>query len=163
MIEILIKPVIDLLIKNGDQALNKSKEFQHSKKAIRSAIQRELKFLECLIFEVLHDKKSKAEGFEKAIADEMDFSIFTSLEHSSIPIELYFDKKQIKPKKDSNGQFLNWSRDTITEEEWIAKIYLRARILRARWRSGKSQSKKSVEYVQWLIKQWRNSYFENKN
>ncbi len=72
-----------------------------------------------------------------------------------MPIELFFDAERPQfDKGGTEGQFFNWAAHLDNEALWIERIYMRLRILRARWRCGKNPNKKSVEYVRWLINAW---------
>lgn len=57
-------------------------------------------------------------------------------------------------KENTDGKFLNWASQLENEALWVERIYMRIRILRVRWRCGKAPTKKSVQYVRWLIDTW---------
>jgi len=154
MIEMLIAPVTEYIINMGHDKVKESVEFQNSRLAIRQAIHRELRLNRAFIDEVLNQKED-AESLAIAMAEELDVTGIRQLEDSFIPIELFFDAE--RPQFDLNtedGQFVNWSAQLSNEAYWIERIYMRLRILRARWRCGKMPTKNSVEYVRWLIDTW---------
>ena len=154
MIESLIAPVSEWLIKKGQDKIKESAEFQHTRLAIRQAMVRELRLNRAFIDEVLNQKQ-EADSLTISMAEELDVSAFNKLEDSFMPIELFFDaERPLFDLDNTDGQFVTWSAQLENEALWIERIYMRLRILRARWRCGKSPSQKSVKYVQWLINTW---------
>ncbi|MBD3817084.1 MAG: hypothetical protein IE913_11690 [Halothiobacillus sp.] len=158
MIDWVIGPVTEWLVKKGAEKIQTSAEFQHSRQAIREAIFREIRFNQALIAEVMDGKTEDQAALAKCIAEEMDFSAFSKLEDSFVPIRLFFDGSCPGVGGDKvDGSYHKWSSQLKSEAEWVERIYLRTRILRARWRSGQPQSEKSVRYVKWLMVQWLKS------
>ncbi|WP_127470647.1 hypothetical protein [Thiomicrorhabdus aquaedulcis] len=154
MIESLIGPISEWLIKKGQDKIKESAEFQNTRLAIRQAVVRELRLNRAFIDEVIKPKED-ATGLTLAMAEELDVSAFNKLEDSFIPIELFFDcERPTLDEQNTDGQFLNWSNQLENEALWVERIYMRLRILRARWRCGKAPTNKSVQYVRWLIDTW---------
>lgn len=154
MIDMIIGPVTEWLVKKGSEKIQSSAEFQHSREAIREAIFREIRFNQALIAEVLDSKSTDPTSLAKCISDEMDFSAFSKLEDSFVPIRLFFDGHRPIVHGAQDGSYREWSSTLDSEAEWVERIYLRSRILRARWRSGQPQGEKSVRYVRWLMAHW---------
>jgi len=159
MIDLVIGPVTEWLVKKGAEKIQTSAEFQHARQAIREAISREIRFNQALITEVLDCKAEDKDqdAFAKCIAEEMEFSAFSKLEDSFVPIRLFFDGSCPDVGEKVDGSYREWSSQLKSEAEWVERIYLRTRILRARWRSGQPQGEKSVRYVKWLMVQWLKS------
>lgn len=154
MIESLIAPVSEWLIKKGQDKIKESAEFQNTRLAIRQAVMRELRLNRAFIDEVLKLKED-ASSLILAMAEELEVGAFNKLEDSFMPIELFFDCEcPALDEENADGQFLNWSSQLENEALWVERIYMRLRILRARWRCGKAPTKKSVQYVRWLIDTW---------
>lgn len=160
MLDLIISPVAEWLIKQGAEQIKKSAQFQHSRLAIREAIYREVRFNRALLEEVSSTKSMGNSSFLRSIADEMNFSAFSHLENSYIPIGLFFDGPHPRIGKSPDSQFKEWASQLKNEAEWIERIYLRARILRARWRSrdDANHNPRSLYYVQWLMSQWIKHY-----
>ena len=154
MIDLVIGPVTEWLVKKGAEKIQSSAKFQHSRQAIREAVFREIRFNQALIAEVLDGKAEDSAALAKCIAEEMDFSAFSKLEDSFVPIRLFFDGTCPDVGDKADGSYREWSSQLKSEAEWVERIYLRSRILRARWRSGQPQGEKSVRYVKWLMAQW---------
>lgn len=160
MLDLIISPVAEWLIKQGAEQIKKSAQFQHSRLAIREAIYREVRFNRALLDEVSSTKSMSNASFLRSIADEMNFSAFSHLENSYIPIGLFFDGPHPIIEESPDSQFKEWASQLKNEAEWIERIYLRARILRARWRSrdDANLNPRSLYYVQWLMSQWIKHY-----
>ncbi|BBP43112.1 hypothetical protein [Thiosulfativibrio zosterae] len=154
MIESLIAPVSEWLIKKGQDKIKESAEFQNTRLAIRQAVVRELRLNRAFIDEVIKLKEDVT-GLTLAMAEELEVSAFNKLEDSFMPIELFFDcERPALDEESSDGQFLNWASQLENEALWVERIYMRLRILRARWRCSKVPKNKSVQYVRWLIDTW---------
>lgn len=154
MIESLIAPVSEWLIKKGQDKIKESAEFQNTRLAIRQAIVRELRLNRAYIDEVMKQKED-ASDLTLTMAEELEITAFNKLEDSFMPIELFFDcERPAFNVEKIDGQFVTWSSQLENEAFWIERIYMRLRILRARWRCGKAPTKKSVQYVRWLIDTW---------
>jgi|GEM_PF-1329258 len=160
MLDLIISPVAEWLIKQGAEQIKKSAQFQHSRLAIREAIYREVRFNRALLDEVSSTKSMSNSSFLRSIADEMNFSAFSHIENSYIPIGLFFDGPHPIIEESPDSQFKEWASQLKNEAEWIERIYLRARILRARWRSrdDANHNPRSLYYVQWLMSQWIKHY-----
>lgn len=160
MLDLIISPVAEWLIKQGSEQIKKSAQFQHSRLAIREAIYREVRFNRALLDEVSNTNSLNQTSFLRSIADEMNFSAFSHLENSYIPVGLFFDGPRPMIEEAADSQFQKWSHQLENEAEWIERIYLRARILRARWRSrgDAAHNPRSLYYVQWLMTQWIKQY-----
>ena len=105
--------------------------------------------------EVLEGKSEDHLALARSISQEMDFSAFSKLEDSFVPIRLFFDGGCPSAGDDrADGSYRKWSSQLQSEAEWVERIYLRTRILRARWRCGQAPSQKGVHYVKWLMAQW---------
>ena len=91
MIDWVIAPVTEWFVKKGAEKIQTSAEFQRSKQAIREAIYREIRFNQALISEVLEGKSEDHLALARSISQEMDFSAFSKLEDSFVPIRLFFD------------------------------------------------------------------------
>jgi len=157
MIDLVLAPVTEWLVRKGAEKIQTSAEFLHSRQAIREAIFREVRFNQALITEVLDGKAEDPTALAKCIAEEMDFSAFSKLEDSFIPIRLFFDETCPSSHDNTEELFRKWSSTLRSESEWLERVYLRTRILRARWRSGQPQGEKSVLYVKWLMARWLKS------
>lgn len=162
MIDLIIGPVAEWLVKQGAEHIKESAQFRHSRLAIREAIYREVRFNRALLdeVEIANTQNPNQASFLRSIADEMNFSAFSHLENSYIPIRLFFDGPRPTIEEASDSQFHKWSNLLKNEAEWIERIYLRARILRARWRSRNeaAHNPSSLYYVQWLMTQWIKQY-----
>lgn len=156
MIEWVVQPVAELMVKKGVDKVQKSAQFQHSKKAIREAIFRELQFNQSLLQEISNESDSQ---FRKCVADELSFSAFERFEESFIPIDLYFiEELDLAAEDNKNKKFYDYAKSLKSEAELVTRCYLRLKILRARWRSDQPYNENSAKYVSWLIKKWIGIY-----
>lgn len=75
-------------------------------------------------------------------------------------LRLFFDGQRPTFEKACDSQFHEWSSRLKDEAEWVERIYLRARILRARWRSRDDAvyHPRSLSYAQWLMTRWIEAY-----
>ena len=157
MVDLFIAPITEWLVKKGMEKIQSSAEFQHARQAIREAVCREIRFNHALIAEVLDSNPEDRVALARCMAEEMDFSAFSKLENSFVPIRLFFDRGRPEANETGDRRFSEWSSQLKSEAEWVERIYLRTRILRGRWRSGQPQSDQSVGYVKWLMMQWLKS------
>ena len=65
MIDLVIGPVTEWLVKKGAEKIQSSAEFQHSRQAIREAVFREIRFNQALIAEVLDGKAEDSAALAK--------------------------------------------------------------------------------------------------
>jgi hypothetical protein len=106
MIESLIAPVSEWLIKKGQDKIKESAEFQNTRLAIRLALVRELCLNRAFIVEVLKLKED-ASSLTLEMAEELELGAFNKLEDSFMPIELFFDcERPALDEGNRDGQFL---------------------------------------------------------
>jgi hypothetical protein len=167
MLESIFGIAYEHLVKKGLEQLKKDAEFINSRNAIREAIFRELKFNKALLTEYrkqFDDVSNNAElfaarvkefeAFATELSNELDFSAFSKLEDSFMPIELYFSGSvDLTTRWAEDKAHKSWAASIKSETELIERIYHRLKILRARWRSHQPTAYNSITYIEWLITQ----------
>jgi len=71
--------------------------------------------------EIANTQNPNQASFLRCIADEMNFSAFSHLENSYIPIRLFFDGLRPTIEEASDSQFHKWSNRLKNEAEWIER------------------------------------------
>ncbi|EIC22306.1 hypothetical protein [Thiorhodovibrio frisius] len=153
MIESLFSAILPWILQKGTDQRQNSIEFQNAQLAIREAVNRELRSNRALIDEFLERADGDGQVACK-LADELSFTAMERIEQSMIPLAILFACPQPPQSREPQPQFQNWSAQLNTEAFWIERIYLRLRILRARWRAGQKYQENSMRYIQWLIAAW---------
>jgi hypothetical protein len=167
MLETIFSVAWEHLVKKGVESLKHDRDFVNSRSAIRDAVLRELKFNKALINEYMRQLSSVANNseqfatktkeygtFAKELANELDFSAFSKLEDSFMPIELYFSGSvDLTTRWAEDKAHKSWAASIKSETELIERIYHRLKILRARWRSHQPTAYNSITYIEWLITQ----------
>lgn len=167
MFETIFSMAWEHLVKKGVENLKRDAEFVNSRGAIREAVFRELKFNKALISEYtkqigsfansveqFSEKTKEYDSFAQELANELDFSAFTKLEDSFMPIDLYFSGSiDLNSRYAEDKAHKAWAASIKSETELIERIYHRLKILRARWRSHQPVAYSSITYIDWLITQ----------
>jgi hypothetical protein len=152
MAEIFLNTGIDQLIKN--------KEFNRLREAINEKIEREIRFNQELLKEIVRRKTPDNLALVSRMTEALQTTAFDSIIESSIPLGAIFDNKDIcedawKDFWDNypypSLNFFNWAKGISNETLLIERIYHRIKIIKVFSNLEISKGHQSLKYVMFLI------------